>query len=490
MPWHSSSDDWWDLEAAEAKKNAMRSPPQILEKIKPKSAWSLPTAVGKLALDAQKYPALGEHVRLPPPDPLPVPVLDRHPASLTEPPVGKKSAQKPVLDLGVLLEHSSIQQREKKARAALHAAPGTGPAPVKAREAAAIANALDASAPTRMRGKERETAKPKKPSTMKKAVLTSRKQNQLAKAEEQIPESLSAMPTATLDGAISSSTIEPKKCLHSKRFAPYCDQIVTPEIDQLVGLILEAVAFYQDRAFRTQDPTKFKKRFVCGLRDVRKNLERKEIRLVILAPDVEVTEQPNGPDALLLEIKEFAKEHDIPVLFAMKRKSLAKKCHKPGTVSVVGLINYDVAAADVRKVLQLAEEASQKYRSLQESSGIPVEVTPADVVQNGPMRLYVGSLHFNITEAMLKDIFEPFGKLDSVQLAMDPESGRSKEYAFISFRDAHDAKRAMEQLNGFVLAGRAMKIGHVTDRNDNATQGSLNYDDTDPAGFDLGPTGR
>jgi RNA-binding protein 39 len=29
----------------------------------------------------------------------------------------------------------------------------------------------------------------------------------------------------------------------------------------------------------------------------------------------------------------------------------------------------------------------------------------------GPMRLYVGSLHFNITEEMLRGIFDPFGKV-------------------------------------------------------------------------------
>lgn len=29
----------------------------------------------------------------------------------------------------------------------------------------------------------------------------------------------------------------------------------------------------------------------------------------------------------------------------------------------------------------------------------------------GPMRLFVGSLHFNITEDMLRGIFEPFGKV-------------------------------------------------------------------------------
>ena len=50
----------------------------------------------------------------------------------------------------------------------------------------------------------------------------------------------------------------------------------------------------------------------------------------------------------------------------------------------------------------------------------------------GPMRLYVGSLHFNITEDMLRSIFEPFGKIDNIQLIMDPETGRSKGYGFIA----------------------------------------------------------
>lgn len=52
--------------------------------------------------------------------------------------------------------------------------------------------------------------------------------------------------------------------------------------------------------------------------------------------------------------------------------------------------------------------------------------------QTGPMRLYVGSLHFNITEEMLRGIFEPFGKIDNIQLIMDPETGRSKGYGFLT----------------------------------------------------------
>ncbi|XP_050318842.1 RNA-binding protein 39 [Bactrocera neohumeralis] len=107
----------------------------------------------------------------------------------------------------------------------------------------------------------------------------------------------------------------------------------------------------------------------------------------------------------------------------------------------------------------------------------------------GPMRLYVGSLHFNITEDMLKGIFEPFGKIDSIQLIMDTETGRSKGYGFITYHNADDAKKALEQLNGFELAGRPMKVGNVTERLDMNTS-SLDTDEMDRSGIDLGATGR
>ncbi|XP_037690461.1 probable RNA-binding protein 23 isoform X2 [Choloepus didactylus] len=50
----------------------------------------------------------------------------------------------------------------------------------------------------------------------------------------------------------------------------------------------------------------------------------------------------------------------------------------------------------------------------------------------GPVRLYVGSLHFNITEDMLRGIFEPFGKIDNIVLMKDSDTGRSKGYGFIT----------------------------------------------------------
>lgn len=121
----------------------------------------------------------------------------------------------------------------------------------------------------------------------------------------------------------------------------------------------------------------------------------------------------------------------------------------------------------------------------------------------------MGSLHFNITEDMLRGIFEPFGKIDNIQLIMDPETGRSKGYGFIAvskivsilnstlkvvfqYHNCEDAKKALEQLNGFELAGRPMKVGNVTERLDLQQQGPsiLDSDELDRSGIDLGATGR
>ncbi|CAK1549828.1 unnamed protein product [Leptosia nina] len=114
----------------------------------------------------------------------------------------------------------------------------------------------------------------------------------------------------------------------------------------------------------------------------------------------------------------------------------------------------------------------------------------APKASNGPTRLYVGSLHFNITEDMLRGIFEPFGKIDHIQLMTDPDTGKSKGYGFLTFHNANDAKKAMEQLNGFELAGRPMKVGNVTERADGGSNTRFDADELDRAGVDLGATGR
>ena len=68
--------------------------------------------------------------------------------------------------------------------------------------------------------------------------------------------------------------------------------------------------------------------------------------------------------------------------------------------------------------------------------GVPIVVQPSKAEKNrvgnyadpmirpekGPMKLYVGNLHCNISDEMLKGIFEPFGRIQSIQLMKDQES--------------------------------------------------------------------
>ena len=64
-------------------------------------------------------------------------------------------------------------------------------------------------------------------------------------------------------------------------------------------------------------------------------------------------------------------------------------------------------------------------------------------------------------------------------------------FNLFQFHNSDDAKKALEQLNGFELAGRPMKVGNVTERAMEAqVGGQLDTDELDRAGIDLGATGR
>eukprot|EP00343_Euplotes_focardii_P007563 CAMPEP_0205819980 /NCGR_PEP_ID=MMETSP0206-20130828/2530_1 /ASSEMBLY_ACC=CAM_ASM_000279 /TAXON_ID=36767 /ORGANISM="Euplotes focardii, Strain TN1" /LENGTH=352 /DNA_ID=CAMNT_0053114213 /DNA_START=130 /DNA_END=1188 /DNA_ORIENTATION=- len=116
-----------------------------------------------------------------------------------------------------------------------------------------------------------------------------------------------------------------------------------------------------------------------------------------------------------------------------------------------------------------------------------------EVVDQG-MRLYVGQLHPNVTEADLRPVFEAFGPVDFVDLKLDPGTGESKGFAFVQYKHSAEAKTALQALDGLELAGRRIKVGAV----DASTEGiqSLNEldagenDDGDGGGIGLTAQGR
>ncbi|WFD29311.1 Phosphatidylinositol-3-phosphatase SAC1 [Malassezia sp. CBS 17886] len=79
-------------------------------------------------------------------------------------------------------------------------------------------------------------------------------------------------------------------------------------------------------------------------------------------------------------------------------------------------------------------------------------------------RLYVGNLNYDIASDQVRAEFEPYGEIEDLEVYYDSATGKSKGFAFVQFRRADDAQRAMERLNGHELAGRQMRIGTSNSR--------------------------
>lgn len=110
---------------------------------------------------------------------------------------------------------------------------------------------------------------------------------------------------------------------------------------------------------------------------------------------------------------------------------------------------------------RIAQEAASANANSASSAGKTTTSTSTTTVTDDLVRLYIGSLHPSLTEAELEQLFEPFGELESVELLKEERSGASKGVAFVQYKKVGAARRALEALNGFVLAGRAIRVGPV-----------------------------
>lgn len=77
------------------------------------------------------------------------------------------------------------------------------------------------------------------------------------------------------------------------------------------------------------------------------------------------------------------------------------------------------------------------------------------------MNIYVGNLSYDVTEDDLRQAFEAFGQVETVNIIKDKFSGQSKGFGFVEMPSADQAKSAIEDLNGKELKGRALNINEA-----------------------------
>lgn len=105
-------------------------------------------------------------------------------------------------------------------------------------------------------------------------------------------------------------------------------------------------------------------------------------------------------------------------------------------------------------------------------SGRPIKVgRPSNMPQSHPIidkileesesskRIYVSSIHEDLSTEDVKSVFSAFGDIVSCVLAPDPTSGKHKGYGSIEYKTLQSAKDAISSMNLFDLGGQNLRVG-------------------------------
>jgi cold-inducible RNA-binding protein len=81
-------------------------------------------------------------------------------------------------------------------------------------------------------------------------------------------------------------------------------------------------------------------------------------------------------------------------------------------------------------------------------------------------KLYVGNLTYGVTDSTLQQMFEAHGTVQSAQVIMDRDTGRSKGFGFVEMGSDQEAQAAAAAMNGKEVDGRALTVNEAKPRED------------------------
>ncbi|ARN55995.1 RNA recognition motif domain-containing protein [Sedimentisphaera salicampi] len=122
----------------------------------------------------------------------------------------------------------------------------------------------------------------------------------------------------------------------------------------------------------------------------------------------------------------------------------------------------------VTAVLGLSETKSP-YQSSKRSKRSPKQSKSSKNTKNtkpsaprlpkeGPVTIHVRNLASDVFETHLREIFSKYGEVNSVRIIADKETGDSKGYGFIEMSKPSEAGKAIEEVNGTDLSGKAINV--------------------------------
>lgn len=77
-------------------------------------------------------------------------------------------------------------------------------------------------------------------------------------------------------------------------------------------------------------------------------------------------------------------------------------------------------------------------------------------------RLYVGNLPYSITSEKLEELFSSYGEIEKAEVVVFKDSGRSKGFGFVAFKNDEDADKASSEMNDKEVEGRKLRVNEAT----------------------------
>mmetsp|Transcript_24517 Transcript_24517/g.30124 ORF Transcript_24517/g.30124 Transcript_24517/m.30124 type:complete len:579 (-) Transcript_24517:285-2021(-) len=91
--------------------------------------------------------------------------------------------------------------------------------------------------------------------------------------------------------------------------------------------------------------------------------------------------------------------------------------------------------------------------------GPPIQTTPSNKGPDGA-NLFIFHIPNNFTNQDMYRLFFPYGKLLSVRIMVERDTGRSRGFGFVSYDSPESAAMAIKELNGHVIGNKRLKVQH------------------------------
>lgn len=91
------------------------------------------------------------------------------------------------------------------------------------------------------------------------------------------------------------------------------------------------------------------------------------------------------------------------------------------------------------------------------------------------MNIYVGSLSRDVSEDDLRQAFEAFGEITSVNIIKDKFSGESRGFGFVEMPSKDEAQAAIDGLNGKDLKGQSLNVNEARPRSEGRGGGGRRF---------------